>query len=206
MKTITQLLVALAFLPAVVLSQDQVTDENSQGEWLEIQLHASQQEKREWWRHLDLEQLNAYLQAGAEVNVADKRKWTPLHSAARYNADPEVSVALLQAGAVVGARNKARDTPLHWAAAENTNVDILTTLIEAGADVNARDRFGWLPIHTAAEGNSNPEVIEVLLAAGSKRNKRAYFVLFRPAFLLKHNANMSDTDKKTAMALLKKSK
>ncbi|MBT8102298.1 MAG: ankyrin repeat domain-containing protein, partial [Gammaproteobacteria bacterium] len=102
--------------------------------------------------------------------------------------------------------NKARDTPLHWAAAENTNVDILTTLIEAGADVNARDRFGWLPIHTAAEGNSNPEVIEVLLAAGSKRNKRAYFVLFRPAFLLKHNANMSDTDKKTAMALLKKSK
>lgn len=196
---------ALLLIPVVAMSQEQPRDEDWLREWNEIQLDKSQQKKSHWWQHLGLEQLNKYLQAGADVNISDKRLWTPLHSAARYNSDTAVLVALFQAGAVVGARNKAGDTPLHWAAAENTNVEIVKSLIKAGASVNERDNFGWTPLHTAAESNSNPEVIEVLLAAGAKRKKRAYFMLFRPRFLLKHNSNISETDKKIAMASLKAS-
>lgn len=97
------------------------------------------------------------------------------------------------------------DTPLHWTAAANTNVVIITTLIEASADVNATDKFGWTPIHTATESNANPAVIEALPAAGARHKRRAYFVLFGPEFLLKHNSNMSDDDKKAALELLKES-
>ncbi len=194
---------ALLLLPASAIAQEQATDEGWQREWSEIQSNKNHQMKSDWWQQLDRARLNNYLHAGADVNVSDRRKWTPLHSAARYNADPEVLAALLQAGAVVAARNKAGDTPLHWAAAENANVEIVTSLIEAGANVNAKDKFGWTPLHTAAESGSNPKVIEVLLAAGAKRNKRAYFVLFRPVFLAKHNSNLSETDKKAVIALLK---
>ena len=193
----------LLLLPAVGMSDVADVQAELQQEWLEIQASKDRQRTKRWWQHVDALQIDAFLEAGVEVNVAGKRGWTPVHSAARYNPNPDVLLALLHAGALVDARTRSGDTPLHWAAAENANVEIITALIEAGADVNARDKFGWLPIHTAAESNSNPDVIDTLLAAGSKRKKRAYFVLFRPAFLLKHNANMSEPDKKVAMALLK---
>lgn len=172
-------------------------------EWLEVQQVHDRLARQSWWQAVPLERLGRYLDAGVDVNLANRRGWTPLHSAARYNEDPRVLAALLEAGATVNAKDRAGDTPLHWAAAENANVEIVAALIEAGADVNAKDKFGWLPIHTAAETNPNPEVIETLLAAGAKRKGRAYFLLFKPSFLLKHNDNMSDRDKEAAMALLK---
>jgi ankyrin repeat protein len=113
---------------------------------------------------------------------------------------------LLEAGADVNARDKAGDTPLHWAAAENTGTAVINALLQAGAVVNARDRYGWLPIHTAADRNPNPDIIDALLKAGADPDKRAYFVLFRPIFLLKHNANMSDKEKEVALAMLKEPK
>jgi len=204
-RSIQVTLWAVLLLPVSAISQEQATDEYLQREWIETQTNKSHQVKSDWWQQLDLTRLNEYLRAGVDVNASDRRKWTPLHSAARYNTDPGILATLLQAGAVVGARNKAGDTPLHWAAAENANVEIVKSLIEAGANVNAKDKFGWTPLHTAAESGSNPEVIEVLLAAGAQRNKRAYFVLFRPVFLAKHNSNLSETDKKAAIALLKTS-
>lgn len=196
-------LTALLIFPSWAISQDQVPDSDIQMEWHDVQTKADRAERRDWWRRLDTDRLSTYIDAGADVNVADRRRWTPLHSAARHNSDPEIVLALLRAGAVVDARNKSGDTPLHWAAAENHKVEILNALIDAGAHVNARDKFGWLPIHTAAESNPNSEIIDALLKAGSKRNKRAYYVLFRPRFLLKHNSRMSKSGKKIAMELLK---
>ena len=139
------------------------------------------------------------------VSITEERKgWTELHFAARYETKPSCVSKLIAAGFDVNARNGSGDTPLHWAAAENPNIEIVRLLLEAGADVNAKDKFGWLPIHTAAERSDDPEVIAVLLEAGSKRNSRAYYVLFSPKFLLKHNDNMSADDKDIALALLKK--
>ena len=199
--------VALALLcfSAPGISQTPVSQDKHATEWADVQTKAKRGARARWWRAIDPQRLSALVEAGVEVNLADRRGWTPLHSAARYSADTDILNILLRAGAEVDARDMSGDTPLHWAAAENPRVEVINTLIRAGADVNARDRFGWQPVHTAAEGNSNPEVIRALLAAGANRNKRAYFVLFRPAFLAKHNSSMSEGDRKIAIALLKDS-
>ncbi len=139
---------------------------------------------------------------GCDKITVDDRGWTSLHEAARYNPDPDCIAKLVSAGANVNAKDKSGDTPLLWAAAENSNIEVVTLLIELGADVNAVDKFGWLPLHAAAERSSNPDVIAALLQAGSKTRRRAYYVLFSPKFLLKRNDNMSETDKKVALALL----
>ncbi|MEL7187258.1 MAG: ankyrin repeat domain-containing protein [Pseudomonadota bacterium] len=195
-------IVSVLLGPATAVAQGQLPGQNLQQEWLEIQTSKDMDARADWWRNLGVEQLEAFIEAGVDSAIADRRGWTPLHSAARYNCDPNVVSALLQAGAAVNVKDRSGDTPLHWAAAENTNVEIVNRLLEAGANVNARDRYGWQPIHTAADRNPNPGVIEALLAAGAERNKRAYFLLFRPRFLVKHNANMSDDNKAIALALL----
>ena len=173
-----------------------------QSAWHEMQTQASRDERGDWWQRLEPDELGAFLAAGVDVNIVDRRGWTPLHSAARYSRDPGCVRLLLDAGASVSAKDRAGDTPLHWAAAENPEVAVLSALLAAGADVNARDRFGWTPIHTAAETNPEPAVIRALLDAGANANSRAYFLLFSPEFLLKHNANMSGADRERAMAAL----
>lgn len=198
----TAVCLLLLISPLVATAQTTAGDEKLVSLWNEIQVNSSKKRRADWWRRLDEMRLVALVDAGADVSIPDKRGWTPLHSAARYGAEPEIVGVLLNAGADVGARNRSGETPLHWASAENANVEVIRILVEAGADVDERDNFGWLPIHTAAETNPNPAVIAELLSAGSKKNKRAYFILFRPAFLLRHNANMSKADKEQAMALL----
>ncbi len=193
----------LLILPVFVMAEVQAGDENMLRHWHHVQVQSHREQRADWWRRLGVERLVAFIDAGADVNLSDKSGWRPLHSAARYSPDPGIVITLLDGNADVGATNRSGDTPLHWAAAENTNVEVLRVLIHAGADVNRRDEFGWLPLHTAAESNSNPEVIEFLLAAGSDKKKRAYFILFSPAFLLKHNARMSNPDKERALAMLR---
>jgi hypothetical protein len=193
---------AAALTPSIGLSQERAPFDDLRQEWRAVQMDGSQQARKTFWQGLDPDQLNSHIEAGAEVTLADRRGWTPLHSAARYSRDPEVLAVLLEAGADVNARDKAGDTPLHWAAAESTSTAVINALLQSGAAVNARDRYGWLPIHTAADRNPNPDIIDALLKAGANPNKRAYFVLFRPVFLLKHNANMSPKDKGVALSLL----
>ena len=54
------------------------------------------------------------IQAGAEVNLADKRGWTPLHQASR-NGQVEVITALLAAGADKTIKDRYGRTPHGWA-------------------------------------------------------------------------------------------
>ena len=50
------------------------------------------------------------IQAGAEVNLADKRGWTPLHQASRHG-QVEVIAALLAAGADKTIKDEDGRTP-----------------------------------------------------------------------------------------------
>ena len=64
--------------------------------------------------------VSALLEAGAELDVRDtETDWTPLHLAARRNADPGVVVALLDAGADVAARSGDGQYPVDFARANN---------------------------------------------------------------------------------------
>ncbi len=193
-------LILLVFTPNP--GQAEPTNENLRHEWLSIQVEGDRRAQARWWRELDYDTMQRLIGARVLLDVEDRRGWTPLHSAARFNPDSRILVALLDGGADVNAKDKAGDTPLHWAAAENSNVRVVRELISAGADVNASDRYGWTPLHTAVERNANPDIVVELLESGAERNRRAYFVLFGPRFLLKHNPNMARADKDRLMDAL----
>lgn len=203
--TIALFFIAMAaiMLPGVSSADQLNADSELLHHWNTIQASTDHELQQVWWRETDVARLQQFLDAGADVNISNKKGWTPLHSAVRYSANISVASLLLEAGANVNATNNSGDTPLHWAARANSNENFTRLLIEAGADVNARDKFGWSAVLTAAEGSSNPQVIAALLDAGANPKKRAYFMLFGPKFLIKRNANMSKADKKAALEMLK---
>ena len=96
------------------------------------------------------------LEAGANVDARLRGGVTPLHEAARKNANPAVVELLLDAGAWVNARDDEGKTPLHLVArsllrkrggewVEATSPAVIWALIEAGADMSARDDEGKTP-------------------------------------------------------------
>ncbi|MBC6412479.1 MAG: ankyrin repeat domain-containing protein, partial [Hyphomonadaceae bacterium] len=105
------------------------------------------------------------LNAGADVDVSDKRGWAPLHVAARYGRAGMVTV-LLDAGADVNVRRKDDWTPLHFAAAWGT-AETVAVLIKAGADPGAGTVQGKLPADLAKNNDKvkNHDVFQVLDAA-----------------------------------------
>ena len=123
-------------------------------------------------RNATPERVRAMLKDGAYVNEVGKRGWTPLHWAAAYNRDPQVTSLLLDAGADVDAvGNRLTVTPLHCAAMTNPNPKVMQVLLEAGAEVDARLEGGDTPLWMAcASSQKNPEIILVLLNAGADAN------------------------------------
>jgi len=114
--------------------------------------------------------------AGANVNVTDKQKETPLHSAAMQGRAGLARV-LLEGGAYVNARDEDGYTPLHSAAAWG-HVELARMLLAAGADVNAGDKSRQTPLHLVASRRVPPlagyaDVTRLLLDAGARPNVRA---------------------------------
>ena len=146
------------------------------------------------------QQIEAAIQAGADVNAQNNGGVTPLMVAAADNNNPEVLKALIQAGADVNAYDKFGETALTmaaqynnnpevvslliqagardikpalvWAAWDNNNPEVLKVLIQAGGDVNAKGFLGVTPIMRAAQYNNNPEVLKVLIQAGANVNAK----------------------------------
>jgi len=111
------------------------------------------------------DQLQDWLQKGADVNAKDIIDNSPLHySSARQPAAIKI---LYRAGADPNAKDFYGHTPLHIAAGINhTSIE---DLIDIGANVNAEDFDGNTPLHIAAE--KNHESIETLLKFGADLNK-----------------------------------
>ncbi|MDR0564096.1 MAG: ankyrin repeat domain-containing protein [Azoarcus sp.] len=178
----------------------------------------------------NVQQIQAAIRNGANVNARDKQGVTPLIVAAMRNGHPEIITALLKAGADVHAQSKDRMSSL-FVAASNGNFEIVTILLNAGADVNVRDkeestplmvvktlklvtalldagadtnirnRDGMTPLIYAAL-NGNPEIVSILLASGANVNARSEDGLtpLRVAVLGKRNNQNSNEVVKLLLA------
>jgi len=73
------------------------------------------------------------IELGVDVNAKNRRRWTPLHFAARTNSAAAVKL-LIDAGADVNAEDDEGITPLHQNLWQNpVNLEIIEMLLAAGA-------------------------------------------------------------------------
>lgn len=90
---------------------------------------------------------------------------TPLHCAARKNAQESMSI-LIKAGADVNAQSEYGRTPLHRAA-ESDAVGSIAVLLKHEADIDALDDMGNTPLHLAARID-NFHAVKYLLNYGAQ--------------------------------------
>lgn len=138
----------------------------------------------------DIINIELLLNAGADVNVVDKRGYTPLqHLTGMESLDKEENMAsstkiqlltmLLEAGATTYAPTEGGFTPLHYIACQmKFNQEILNAMrliINAGADVNAVDEVGYTPLYYMAEEQEltpiHIEAMRLLIDSGASMDK-----------------------------------
>lgn len=122
----------------------------------------------------DVEDIEAAIAAGADVNAKDADGDTPLHKAVWMSEGEEDIVRiLLESGADVNVKNEDGKTPLHIAL-DDVAVEksaIIIALIEAGADVNAKDEEGNTALHKVMELLvDQDEIVRILLESGADVN------------------------------------
>ncbi|MCR5347791.1 MAG: ankyrin repeat domain-containing protein [Fretibacterium sp.] len=115
-----------------------------------------------------LQEIQAALQEGADVNAKSSDGRTALMIAVQFNQNIEVLSLLLKAGADINEKNEKGWTALMLAAAWNPNAEAVSLLLKAGADANAKDKNGRTALFYAQDyaqlwGNEN--VIKTLEAA-----------------------------------------
>jgi ankyrin repeat protein len=114
-----------------------------------------------------VQDIQAALEAGAQVDARDPEGWTPLMVASKSSSQEAVK-ALLAAKASPNAKSKRGATPLMMACSENRWM-VIPLLVEAGADVNARDEQGASPlVHCVFKASGS--AIEALLKAGAEKD------------------------------------
>ena len=99
----------------------------------------------------NLELVRLLVNNGANINVSDEHRRTPLHWAA-YHGFADVVVLLLGRGANAEARDDVGRRPLHLAAAAGSD-DAVRLLLEHGVDPNPRDETGKTPLDLARDGH-----------------------------------------------------
>ncbi|KAL6803698.1 ankyrin repeat-containing domain protein [Trichoderma sp. SZMC 28012] len=105
--------------------------------------------------------VEVFLRHDADMEVRDKRGWTPLIIAANYD-NPNVIKTLVAHGASVGIQDKEGYTALHVASSSR----VVEVLLARGVGTEIRNKQGLTPLHTLATC-SNPSAVEVLLSHGA---------------------------------------
>ncbi len=118
-------------------------------------------------RAADPDKIKLLVNAGSNVNAANKERMRALSVAAQDSDNPEVIVALAAAGAELEERNSRGWTPLGFAAARNPHPEIAAALIDLGADLAAADNSGATPLMLAARAGNAYEVLITLLDEGA---------------------------------------
>ncbi len=117
----------------------------------------------------DTAALQALLEAGLDINAANKQGFTALMFAASYN-QPEVVEFLLDKGADPSAKAYFQDVnALHLASLLNPNPDVIEALAKANFNLEAKTLNGLTPLILAAQENPNLEVVERLASLGADK-------------------------------------
>ncbi|XP_059167364.1 ankyrin repeat domain-containing protein 50-like [Physella acuta] len=134
-------------------------------------LHVNIEDGQEPWIHTDIlllspnvpdrseregKLVDSLLDAGANVNLADKEGRTALHIAADQDYVKIVKL-LLDRGADINRKDVNGCTPLHYCA-QNRKSDMIVFLLEAGASENIRDNEDQTALHYAVRFMSNESV------------------------------------------------
>lgn len=117
--------------------------------------------------HGDLGQIEALLQAGAQVNEADANGTTALMVAAR-TGQANIVRRLLEAGADVSPANNAGLTALHMAVLAE-NAEVARMLLEKAPQLDQLDQSGFTPLSLAVQ-HDQPQLVQAFLAAGANPN------------------------------------
>ena len=116
---------------------------------------------------LNTDFIEAILDAGADINAANKRGFTPLMFAAAYNT-PEMVRLLLDQGADTFARaNIENMNALHVAAWLNPNPGVIDVLVEAGLPIDNLTENKATPLIIASAQGPNLEVAGRLADLGA---------------------------------------
>jgi len=96
---------------------------------------------------------------GAEVNVRNDNRMTPLHLAS-LSGDLSSAQVLIKNGADVNARNNENSTPLHLATSPHRG-EMAELLLNNGADLKAVNKKGRTPLEASWQYKDNP-VTEII--------------------------------------------
>merc|ERR1712004_354637 len=106
------------------------------------------------------------IENSANVDSANKKGFTALHSAA-YRNSVAMAKVLIENSANVDSADNDGWTALHYAASRNS-VAVAKVLIENSANVDSTDKNGWTALHYAASRN-NQEMVELLRNASQEQ-------------------------------------
>ncbi|MBA3954874.1 ankyrin repeat domain-containing protein [Candidatus Dependentiae bacterium] len=124
------------------------------------------------------------LDAGANPNLRDNNRDTPLHRAALHTMvgqdKADMVQMLLKAGADANSKNSLQLTPLHVVfSGAHPPLSVLEALLHYGADANAQDEVGNTPLHYAVRAGFSTKIhglMKILLEKGNGnpfiKNKR----------------------------------
>ncbi len=118
--------------------------------------------------------VNALIEAGADVNLIDKRDERPLIVASNaYKKENIVKIisVLLKNGAKPNLFKKDTDGSLHYAAMFG-HFKAVKLLVEYGANVNLHGAYKRTPLIYAAADASSPEMVKFLLKAKANINAK----------------------------------
>ncbi|KAI5837900.1 ankyrin repeat-containing domain protein [Morchella snyderi] len=110
------------------------------------------------------------LEAGANINRLDHKRYTALHWAVTcicptFETGIGLARVLLDYGADINSIGRNGSTPLHFAATWNIRPAV-SLLVEAGANVHRSDIYGLTSIHLAAMNSLARGCVRILEGAG----------------------------------------